>query len=529
MQKPARTIVILFWVVAALLYLGPRLSGLELDPPRTVLTGSIGAELLVEPPAKAHEARNWALFGAWKLNDADNYQFWRAQSPAWVYPLALSFKTFGVSYATLRTTATLFGLAGLVAVILLAHRRWGPKGAVIAAVLLATDQFGIYFGRSGILEPIVASWCALSFYFVDRAFERIAWLGPAFVALVIALATKLAALPAVPVVVLFGGLAVFRGQGAAQKARLRWVVLALVVVLFVALGAYALSPAYRRTLEWNFHHMLLAREGGSGLDLDALDDEEIGATADEVVKRLNRLRWMFPVTFFCGAFELARQAYLVVRRRTTRRDMMALAYLASFAAGVLVPRFSGLRFLVLLHIPLVLLTLGFVCGFAEWLAQQKYQATRLLARFGPALFAVGAATWGLGNWAYARSILGHELRDAAALLNEKIGDRPKAVVIGLWAAPVVLETPYKHYYVKSVFNSTPEALAALGPTHTLLLENQDYTRSILDGQWPDALALAKPLGTTTLRGRSLTLSEVTSVARGRLRRQVGLPLVFDRP
>lgn len=528
-MRPARSTIVLFWVVAVAVYLAPRLSGLELDPPVTVLTGSLGTELMVEPPAKAHEARNWALFGAWKLSPVDNYQFWRAQSPAWVYPLALSFKLFGVSYATLRATATLFGLAGLVAVVLFAYRRYGPRGAVLGAVLLSTDQFGIFFGRSGILEPLVAGFCALSLYFLDRAFERVAWLAPALLALLVAIAIKLAALPAIPVVVVFGGVALFRAEGAVRKARIRWIAIVSIGLLFVALGAYALSPAYRRTLEWNFHHMLLAREGGSGIDLEALDDEEVGATATEVLRRFNRLRWMFPIAVVCAGLELARHAYLLVRRRLTIGDALVLAYFVSFALGVFLPRFSGLRFLVLLQIPLVLLTLGFVCNAATWLEERANRWPRLLGRVGPLLFGLGAAAWGLGTWAYARANLGHEVRDTTALLRDKIGDRPDAVVIGLWAAPAVLETPYKHYYVKSVFNSSPEALAALDPTHTLLLESQDYTRSILASQWPDALEVARPLGTVTLRNRPITLAQIPLVARNRLRRQFGLPLVFGRP
>lgn len=527
MQRPSRTLIVVFWLVAIGLYLAPRLSSLDADPPNQVYSGWLSAELLVEPPAKAHEARNWALFGTWKTNEVDNYQFWRAQAPAWVYPLALSFKWFGVSYATLRTTATLFGLAGLVGIVLWAHRRFGSMGAIVGAVLFATDQFAIHFGRSGILEPMVAGYCALGLCFLDRAFERVAWLAPAFALLVLGLATKLAALPAVPVFLLFGALAAFRSEGATRKRLVRGLAVVIGLAVVGALVAYALSPAYMRTLEWNFHHMLLAREGGTEIDLDALDDEQIGADVAEVLKRMQRLRWMFPVAVVCAGLEIARQAYLVARRRASVSGLLPLVYFLSFAFGVFVPKFSGLRFLVLLHLPLLFLALSFVFAVVNWLAALQIRPARFVARFGPVVFALGCAGWGLGTWAYARARLTHDLRDASALLNAQIGDRPDAVVIGLWAAPVVLETPYKHYYVKSVFNSTPEALAQLMPTHTVLLE-ADYTRAILEEKWPDAITLAKPLGTFRLREKPLTLSEVSLVARNRLRRDLGLPLIFPR-
>ncbi len=515
MQKSAWQIV-LFWVLAIALYLAPRLSGLDLDPPREVFRGSLNAELMVEPPAKAHEARNWALFGSFKINDADNYQFWRAQSPAWVYPLALSFETFGVSYATLRTTASVFGLAGLVGIVLFAHRRFGPRGAAVAAVLYATEQFGIFFGRSGILEPIVAGWCMLGLYFLDRAFDRAVWLGPALLMLVVAMATKLAALPAVPVFVVFGVIAAMRAPGTGNKRRFRWILLGAIALSVVALGVYAASPAYMRTLVWNFQHMLFAKEGRTELDLEALEDDELGATLDQIVFRLDRLWWMFPHTIAGACLELGRQAWLAAKRRTSLRELLPVAYLLCFAAGVLIPRHPGNRFLMLMAVPLALLTLQFTFAAAAWIEERASK----IGRWAPVAFAVVFGAWGLGTWGYARVRYGHELKDSAALLREHIGDRPDAVVIGLWSAPVVLETPYKHYYVKSTFNATPEALLALSPTHTVLLP-ADYTRTILRKSWPDALEHAKPLATFSLRDKPLVMSEIPPVAVYRLKRSLG--------
>jgi hypothetical protein len=117
----------------------------------------------------------------------------------------------------------------------------------------------------------------------------------------------------------------------------------------------------------------------------------------------------------------------------------------------------------------------------------------------------------------------NDIRNASVLLREHIGDRPDAVIIGLWAAPVVFETPYKHYYVKSSFNSTPEALAALAPTHTLLRE-RDHTLGILEASWPDALTLGVPVATLQLRDRSLVLAQIPAVAQWRLRARLGLPI-----
>src|SRR5689334_1556542 len=80
----------LAWLVLGLclLYVVARLVWLEADPPLFLPAGQPGRDIVVEPIAKATEARSYALFGRWSANAADNYQFWRLQAPAWVYPLA---------------------------------------------------------------------------------------------------------------------------------------------------------------------------------------------------------------------------------------------------------------------------------------------------------------------------------------------------------------------------------------------------------------------------------------------------------
>ncbi|HKU44770.1 MAG TPA: hypothetical protein VJR89_41715 [Polyangiales bacterium] len=63
-----------------LLFAGLRSVHLDADP--TTAFGSRAArELVAEPAAKSHEARNYALFSTYHVNKADDYQFSRAQSP----------------------------------------------------------------------------------------------------------------------------------------------------------------------------------------------------------------------------------------------------------------------------------------------------------------------------------------------------------------------------------------------------------------------------------------------------------------
>ena len=75
-------------VALTLLFIGLRCWMLTADAPLSVL-GRDARELFAEPAAKSHEARNWAVFGAFKVSPVDDYQFWRAQSPATSEPAAM--------------------------------------------------------------------------------------------------------------------------------------------------------------------------------------------------------------------------------------------------------------------------------------------------------------------------------------------------------------------------------------------------------------------------------------------------------
>jgi hypothetical protein len=89
-------------------------------------------------------------------------------------------------------------------------------------------------------------------------------------------------------------------------------------------------------------------------------------------------------------------------------------------------------------------------------------------------------------------------------VSEVIGDRP-AVVIGGLSAPLVLETRYVHYYVKTGFNTDREALAALGVTHLILLRRNDWTRSAVKAAFPGVLDEVLPAASFSVRARPLDL------------------------
>jgi len=500
-----RWCIALFWIGIVALYVGLRSACLEADAPRRLAHGNLNTELIVEPVAKAHEARNWAMTGSFKTNPADNYQFWRPQSPFWVYPLAGAFRVFGTTYATLRMTATLFGLVGLLGVILIAHKRWGPSGAVMAGIFLATDNVGIAFGRSGLLEPIVAAWLVVALYMLDRAFDHVAWLIPAMLLTVLALGTKLAALPALPVFLFYGVWVLRRPAGVGSPRAWRIGLVALGLSIGVGLAAYASTAEFQRTLAWNFRHMVLAQEGGTAFDFDSVDPTEIGPGLAQIPMRLRLFWFAFSAMGLLGLAEAILRVRELFRRRITARDFLPAAMFFSFAIAIYGGTVFGYRFVLLLGPPLLLLAVDLVHRVAARIRDKRgavMERRSLLAATG--LYAV----LHLGAWGYSLSRRTYEVQEAAQLLQSAIGDRDDAVCIGLWSAPIAFETTCTHYYVKSTFNSTKEQLVALKPTHLIFLDEKDDTLFTLKRRWPELLAAAIPVARFEIRTFGLELLRV---------------------
>src|SRR5262249_27730802 len=122
------------WV---LLFVLIRLAGIDADPPHILPNGGRAQELWAEGAAKAQEARNWALFGRFQVHPADNYQFWRPQSPVWVYSLAGFLKLFGVTTVVHRVHSILVGALGLIAVLGYARKQLGSVAWMLLGLFLS--------------------------------------------------------------------------------------------------------------------------------------------------------------------------------------------------------------------------------------------------------------------------------------------------------------------------------------------------------------------------------------------------------
>lgn len=141
---------------------------LEADPPTTPTVGITWHDEGVW----AHNARNRALFGTWRLDE------W---NPMYVSPVFtglefLSFKMFGVTLVSARLVSVLAGVIAVAALGLGLRRSVGTVAGIAGAAILAADYMSVMFSRAALLEAtmtafLVAAWWAYA------AAQRRPWIG----------------------------------------------------------------------------------------------------------------------------------------------------------------------------------------------------------------------------------------------------------------------------------------------------------------------------------------------------------------
>jgi 4-amino-4-deoxy-L-arabinose transferase-like glycosyltransferase len=463
----------LYLAAVLLAFLGFRALFYDADPP-IALSGSVdrAQDFWLEPPAKAHEARNFALFGTWQTNEADRYQFWRQQSPAWVYPLAGTFSLFGVSYATLRLFSVAIAFAGFAFMLRLASERCTRLALFSASACLSICFYAILLDRSGLIEVLVTTLVAgmaLCLYFGDR---HPYWLIASQLAFTVAFFAKQGAVYAFPLLVIVNIIS-FR-RFLENDRQHRWIVWAPLASAFL-LGAFALiytlQPGYQRTLAWNYQHMMLPGGEAAGSWLQQL------ATVTQRMLSASRYRWHwlipFPIVGSVALFTALNTAVRLARRRTTRRwDILVAAWFLSALLALLVIRQNETRFTTIIIIPMFLLFGQAITDGMKWAATRG--AARLGAIVTAAVVLSSLVVDGLRYRAWIANRT-YQLVEAGARITDAIGSQP-AVVIGRFSAPLVLETPYVHYYVKWYFNTDAEIMRQFGITHALWRTYEEETK-----------------------------------------------------
>jgi 4-amino-4-deoxy-L-arabinose transferase-like glycosyltransferase len=480
-----------------LLFIGLRCVNLAADPPINFGTRPT-RELIAEPAAKSHEARNYALFGSYHLNEADDYQFWRAQSPVWVYPLTAFFKLFGTNWPQLRLFSTLYSAAGLAMLLAIAVRFASPFAVAFIGGLLACDSMYFHYSRAGLIEPAVNTWLVACMFGLVLAERQPLWLLLSHWTLALAFFTKQAALVAMPVVALATAWVLFRVvQQRPDARRIRIAVFGNALLIIGLVTLYVLNSDYWRAVEHNVGHVLLGSDA---------PPEHRYSGLSSIIQRFTdgRYRHFFATVAVTGPLALLAAAtlgYELVRRRRLPYPTLVLVgwFLCAFAAMFAIA-WSALRFWTMVVLPAAL-----IAGFALdslFAAAQRHG----LVRLRPLAIVCALAVFGVHAFLLREPLFAprYTLRDGAKAIEQAIGPGP-ATVLGAQSPGLVLGTPYKNFYLRSKFNATRDQLEKLAPTHFVFVANGDGSQTILRRELPSVAAALVPILMLKVRGVDLKL------------------------
>jgi hypothetical protein len=487
-------------VMTAALFIALRLVHLDADPPTSLPNGETEtSELVVEGPAKAHEARNEALFGNWRGRPANEYQFWRIQSPVWVYPLSWTFRVFGVGYPQLRVFSILTSVLGLLGALLIASRRLSGVPLASVGLLLSVNYYYIAYSRAGLLEPLLNGFLALTVWFLLLAFTNPLWLIAAQLAFIAAFLTKQTALVLFPVFIIGSVWGVLRSRREERPSRSWTVPLATLATLGALVGGYVATGAYWSTLVSNLGHALFDDVWVSRIDASRFSITDVFARAFQWERWRDGLLWLMPVSAPLIAIELGRIVHrLVTRREVDEWDGLISAWFLCVLAMLQITPLTSLRYYIIAIVPGALLAGGGLQTIFDWTraSPRRWFRALVVAALCAGLVATHARWW--IDWAQHPSYAIVETnRDIA----KRIGDRD-AAIIGAWAAPLAFETPFETYYVKHRYNTSRETLLALDVTHLLIrhrgdpfdwFSRHDWTFWTLRHLFPDAAAGGEPM------------------------------------
>ena len=255
-SQPARRRFVL--ALGAILCLAALLRGIfpSADPPWHAPVGVVWHD----EGAWVHNARNKALFGAWRTDE------W---NPVYVAPVFtgleyLSFATFGVGLWQARLVS---GVAGFCSVLLLAlgvRRVAGSLAGLLAGALLATNYVYVMYNRAAIMEALMASFIVASWYCSTRAARAPAWGAAAGLLATLAFFTKAAAAFYLGALGLVAVLRLVETRGWARAAG--WTIAGL-AVSFGLVAALFVLPHWR---EYQFYNWQMSVTRKPSYDPSAL-------------------------------------------------------------------------------------------------------------------------------------------------------------------------------------------------------------------------------------------------------------------
>jgi len=155
------------------------------DPPWRASVGVVWHD----EGAWTHNARNKALFGAWRQDE------W---NPVYIAPVFTafeygSFALFGVGLRQARLVSEVAGIASVALLALGLRRIRSPEAALVGGALAATNYVYVMYDRAAIMEGLMTAFIVASWYCSTRAEREPRWGALAGVMAALAFFTKAAA------------------------------------------------------------------------------------------------------------------------------------------------------------------------------------------------------------------------------------------------------------------------------------------------------------------------------------------------
>ena len=469
MSARTRSWSLLGVVLIILLSSGLKLIHLRADAPRLFPNGFESSDPVKDEAAKAYEARNRTLFGAWANSPADDYRYWNTLSPAWTHSLWLWFKLLGVSYPALRLFSILWAGLGIFAVGRFFPAQKNALAGPLAAIFFAFNFYLLIYGRLGLMETMLNTallGCAL---LLVRAPDRPGRFALAGLLFFLAYLIKQSAAVFFPVL-LFAALLAPPG-----RRRLAWLTVAAVIL---ATAALFLWPDYWLRSVMNFRHALGWQPDASHRWM-RFELPVTGQALRQAFGWTGLGRGYLLMLTVAGPLALLEIIIFLYRwaktRSLDRTEALLVCWLACARAALAFSPHPVVRF-YLIQFPPVCLLAGLLLQRILYTAGQSTpdfrgaadpsRVNRAQRRLAVASLIVLSLIFDLLPFLAWLGSPSYQIRDAGQALQKAVGPTP-AVIIGEWAGPLCLESPYRTFYVKNIFNRRPEQLIQFGITHLL--------------------------------------------------------------
>ncbi|MCU0846906.1 MAG: hypothetical protein MUD12_03370 [Spirochaetes bacterium] len=155
-------VVFAFIVLSAM-----RIAFINADGPQDI---SISAATYTDEGFKTYASRNMALYGDWRWSDEDEYAHWLERGPLPNYTFLWIFKTFGVSFASIRSVSIIYSVFSLLLLFVFLKRNYDDLTAALGLLLAGTNFYFTMYNRLGLYESHLIFYVILAMFCFAEVF-----------------------------------------------------------------------------------------------------------------------------------------------------------------------------------------------------------------------------------------------------------------------------------------------------------------------------------------------------------------------